>query len=205
MNHPQVSQKPAQASSKAMVKRPAKQRFIPANAEAREFPAAAVIAYCYQNARGFVFLAYKGRQSKAARHEGYQTEAARDEYLARYVSQQLSNEDYKRSRQTAVHGLVPGDIVCSTWGCEQTNVTFFQVLRVPSARSAVVRQIEAELVEDDPFSMTGKKTPKLGIFAARSEELTRRATELHALTGFQSWHGSMRKWDGKPCAVTSYA
>ena len=42
-------------------------RFIPENAETREFPAAAVVAYCYESKRGPALLAYKGRQSKPAR------------------------------------------------------------------------------------------------------------------------------------------
>lgn len=36
-------------------------RFIPENAESREFPAAAVVAYCYESKRGPALLAYKGR------------------------------------------------------------------------------------------------------------------------------------------------
>lgn len=42
-------------------------RFIPENAEAREFPTAAIVAYCYQSKKGPALVAYKGRQSKPCR------------------------------------------------------------------------------------------------------------------------------------------
>lgn len=99
-------------------------RFIPANAETREFPAAAVVAYCYQSDRGPAFVAYKGRQSKPARFYAFPSEEHRDANLADFVKQQTEAEDWKRARRETGHGLTVGDIVYSCWGYEQTNVDF---------------------------------------------------------------------------------
>lgn len=179
-------------------------RYIPENAETRNFPGAAIVAYCYDTGRGAAFLAYKGRQSKPKQHAAFSTVEGRDRALASLVEQHESMEAWKRERKEAQHGLEVGDIVCSVWGYEQTNVTFFEVVRVPSGRSATLRELEAERVEDAPHSMTGTATPKPGQYAQGAKDQTRRATGLHKLSGLKSWHGDAQKWSGKPCRVTWY-
>ena len=179
-------------------------RYIPANAETRDYPAAAVIAYCYQSDRGPAFIAYKGRQSKLAHFLSFQSETRRDEYLATYIHRETEIETYKHARRETGHGLAVGDIVYSVWGYEQTNVEFFEVVRVPSGRSAVVLQIEGDTTEDSPGSMTGWTTPRPGQFQAGAKEQTRRVSGLHSLNGGKSTRGDLQKWDGTPRRVTWY-
>lgn len=181
------------------------QRFIPQNAETRDYPAAAVIAYCFESNGRPAFIAYKGRQSKAAQRLAFQNAENRDKYLADYVARETEREDNKRARQQAEHGLEVGDILVSVWGYDQTNATFFQVVRLPSARSAVIRQITATVTPKPDHSMTGHSEPKPGEFDAQAAEETRRATGLHTLTAGKHWHGELHKWDGKPARVTFYA
>jgi len=181
------------------------QRFIPDNAETREFPAAAVVAYCYESKRGPALLAYKGRQSKPARYLAFGSVEARDRLLSAFVAQEEANEASKRERKQAAHGLAVGDIVYSTWGYEQTNVTFYEVVRLPSGRSATLREIEAETVEDAPGSMTGSSTPKPGQYVQGAKDETRRATGWQTLSAGQRYRGQLYKWDGKPRRVTWYA
>jgi hypothetical protein len=179
-------------------------RYIPINAEARNFPAAAVVAYCYTSDKGPAFIAYKGRQGKPARFLAFSTAERRDNNLTGYIEQQTNFENLKRSRRETGHGLAVGEIVYTVWGCEQTNVDFFEVVRIPSARSAVLRQIECDTIEDKPGSMTGKATPKPGHFVAVAKEETHRAGGLHTLNGGESTRGDFRRWDGTPCRVTWY-
>jgi len=179
-------------------------RFIPANSEVQEFPKAAVVAYCYDSKNGPAYVAYKGRQGKAARHFAFSSLDRRDKHLAGYVEQETNTENFKRSRRETGHGLEVGEIVCAVWGYEQTNVDFFEVLRVPTARSAVVRRIESETIEDEPGSMTGYSTPKPGQFVAVAKEETRRADGLHRLNAGKCCRGDLKKWNGKPQRVTWY-
>jgi hypothetical protein len=44
-----------------------------------------------------------------------------------------------------------GDVVMNTWGYEQTNVEFYQVLEVKN-KSLVVREICADVVKDSTYS-----------------------------------------------------
>lgn len=150
-------------------------------------------------------MAYKGRQSKPARFYAFQSDERRDANLADYVKQQTEQEDRKRERRETGHGLAVGDIVYSSWGYEQTNVDFFEVVRVPSGRSAVVRQIEKEVTESGTGHMSGKATAKPGQFEASAKEATHRAAGLHCLTGGKSAPGNLFKWDGTPRSVSWYA
>ena len=179
-------------------------RYIPANSETRDYPAAAVVAYCFDGKNGPSYVAYKGRQGKPARFFYFSSAERRDRHLANYIDQQTEFEDVKRARRNVDHGLAIGDIVYATWGYEQTNVDFFQVVRVPSTRSAVVRKLESEIIEDAPASMTGHATAKPDQFVAVGKEETRRACGVHMLNG-GGVYGSLAKWDGRPRRVTWYA
>ncbi|QSB03778.1 hypothetical protein JWZ98_22980 (plasmid) [Methylomonas sp. EFPC1] len=179
-------------------------RFIPANSECREFSSAAVVAYCYDSKQGPAYVAYKGRKGKPARCFAFVSEDHRDKHLSTYVEVETNNENFKRSRRETGHGLIAGEIVYAVWGYEQTNVDFFEVVRVSTARSAVIRRIESNTVEDKPGSMTGYATPKPGQFVAVAKEETRRANGFQRLHGGKSSLGDLQKWNGKPCRVTWY-
>jgi hypothetical protein len=93
----------------------------------------------------------------------------------------------------------------STWGYEQTNVTFYQLTRVVSGRSAMVRQIEADTIESKPGCMTGTTTPRPGEFVAGSKDEMRRATGWQTLGAGKTAQGDLEKWAGRPRNVSSYA
>jgi len=180
-------------------------RFIPENAETREFPAAAIVAYCYESKKGPAFVAYKGRQSKPCRFIAFANDERREAYLAELVKTETEVEDWKRARRETAHGLNVGDILFSSWGYEQTNVDFYEVVRVPSARSAVVRQIKQITTEDGCGSMSGVTVPKPGEFSLTAKESIRRAAGRHCLNGGNLSLVSLQKWDGKPKYVSWYA
>ncbi|KGU55898.1 hypothetical protein NY98_02540 [Xanthomonas citri pv. fuscans] len=184
--------------------RPKKTRYIPANAEAREFPQAGVVAYCYGSGVRYALLAYKGRQIRAALNLAFTTAEQRDRHLTSYIERQAANENAKRERRETGHGLAVGDIVYETYGYEQTNVHFYEVTRVPSARSAVVCEIEAEKTEAGEKTMAGTAVPRPGVFKAGAMPRMHRAAYLHALSGGPGHHGSLSKWDGRPKYYSSY-
>ena len=53
-----------------------------------------------------------------------------------------------------------GDVFVSSWGYEQTNVTFYQVLSVHGKKTVTVREIRAN--SEYTHSMVGFKTPDFG-------------------------------------------
>lgn len=177
-------------------------RFIPENAETCEFLAAAIVAYCYESKKGPAFVAYKGRQSKPCRFLAFADDERCETYLAELVKTETEAEICKRARREAVYDLSVGDILFSLWGYDQTNVDFYEVVRVPSARSAVVRQ--ATTASSSGY-MAGVTVPKPGEFVPTAKESTHRAAGRHCLYGGNLSLTSLQKWDGKPKCVSWYA
>lgn len=178
-----------------------KTRFIPENAVERIYPEANATIYRYNTPNSFAFLIYKGRQTKPARHEGYRSDEIRENVLGSWLKKATEAHARKLERQEVEHGLEVGDVVFTTWGYEQTNADFFQVVRVPSGRSAVVREIDSAITEKG--FMSGDAVPKIDCFAKGSEEVLRRAAGLHTITGGRNYR-RLRKWDGKPVGVSWY-
>lgn len=67
-----------------------------------------------------------------------------------------------------------GDVFASSWGYEQTNVNFFQVISVHGKTTVTVRQINADT--HIQHSMAGYKTPSLNHF--NGEPLKRRVRDF---------------------------
>lgn len=63
-------------------------RYIPTNSETRDFPAAVVVAYCFESKNGPAYVAYKGRQGKPARFFAFASPDRRDRHLSNYIDQQ---------------------------------------------------------------------------------------------------------------------
>lgn len=180
-------------------------RNIPEGAELREFPAARMIAYCYEGKFGPAFVVYKGRQTKAFAHFYYPTSAQRDTALLCIVEREAAAVQVSAKNAAArVHGLTVGDVLYESYGYEQTNVNFYQVVRVPSAISVVVIAIAKDTIEHKDLAMTGTVTPKIDCFAAGGKEHMRRAVDAGIVNGF-SGSGCLKKWDGKPKRVSFYA
>ncbi|WP_226982524.1 hypothetical protein [Xanthomonas citri] len=81
---------------------------------------------------------------------------------------------------------------------------FYEVTRVPSARSAVVCEIEAEKTEAGEKAMAGTAVPRPGVFKAGAMPRMHRAAYLHVLSSGAGHHRNLSKWDGRPKNYSSY-
>lgn len=61
------------------------------------------------------------------------------------------------------YGVKVGDIFCMSWGYEQTNVNFFQVVALAGETSVRVREIRPHMSDEKPTcSMAADRTYKIG-------------------------------------------
>ena len=94
------------------------------------------------------------------------------------------------------HGVKVGDLFYTSWGYEQTNVNFFQVIELRGASSALVREVKPQLDEEDAVSsMAADRSYKIpdGILPPARSSVFIADQE----------HGDLRriqisKYDGKP-------
>jgi len=90
-----------------------------------------------------------------------------------------------------------GDILCNTWGWEQTNVDWWQVVAV-GAKTIKIQRIRGKTTETYP--MQGDSVPLRNEFVTGAK--LKRVGEDGTVT---SRFGVFRKWDGKAVAWSAYA
>ena len=182
----------------------ARTRRIPANAETREFPAAGVVAYCYDFSSGPAVLAYEGRKLKATLNGWFPTVEKRDEALAAFVTTRTALRASRQTSRSVAHGLVIGDVVMRSWGYDQTNVDFYQVVRVPSPLSVALRRLKSREVSGNPQALTAKVMPKLNEFETSAQAVIVRACGTGQVGSFKGKTGFLSKWNGLPQNVSFY-
>jgi hypothetical protein len=102
-------------------------------------------------------------------------------------------------------GFKVGDILSSSWGYDQTNITFYQVLKV-TPKTVTVREIRKEYQHG--ADMVGTVLPIRDSFPLRSEE--KRRTVIRSFDGSQPClkmesYEFAYLWKGNPEEFTSYA
>ncbi|MFA4445451.1 hypothetical protein P2A95_21620 [Xanthomonas perforans] len=159
--------------------------------------------YTADDGSRFYLQAFAGKAVRACRRVSG--------YYRSVESPNLAIEQFKQSRAshhaahllrrqaaTRPHTLQVGDVLNTSWGYEQTNVEFFQVVAVTGAM-ATLREIAASYTEAG--FMSGKKTPHVGRFTG--EPIRRRVGVSNTVKIDSSRRAT--PWDGRPQHVSSYA
>jgi hypothetical protein len=101
------------------------------------------------------------------------------------------------------HDIKPGDIVYNSWGYDQTNIDFYQVVAV-TAKTISIREIKCCSVDYNGHQMTGSTVAVKDSFC--SDVVMKKTPYLFC----GSWrinfeYGAGGVWDGKPMAFSCYA
>jgi hypothetical protein len=134
--------------------------------------------------------------------------AERDEYLKKFMARIQYRLDQQAERKAArasfVNPAKVGDILDSSWGYEQTNIDFYEVIEV-KGKSIVIREISQEKVGGGHW-MTGTCTPRPGHF--KGEPMTKFVRPHYSNVGYSvsvNGFAIATLWDGKPQSWTAYA
>lgn len=108
-----------------------------------------------------------------------------------------------RPYQEPMHDIKVGDVFTYSWGYEQTNIDFFQVVST-TEKTVSIRKITAGQADYDHQFMSGHKVAIKNAFT--SDEIIRKTP--YYFSG--SWrikfdYGTGCKWDEKPQLFTCYA
>lgn len=149
-------------------------------------------------------IAFTGKARKSAWYYSFsgktgleRMHAHIDSYLKGLEAHFAEKEKYKAARAAVVASdfFKVGDIVSNSWGWEQTNVDWYQVVGV-TKKFVDLRPIAGKLTEYTQ-AMAGYSIPIPGKFT--SEEITRHGIYPSGDScGVNFKHGSGSKWDGKP-------
>jgi hypothetical protein len=153
-------------------------------------------------------IAYRGN---AARSEWFYRFTSENSFLStvtRFFQSIAEHEDRKEQRKKEkrdfITALKPGDILVTSWGYEQTNVDFYQVIEVTGKQTIVIREIQGTVTENGCY-MQGSVMPRPNEWARDSLLIKKRVqvfggNEYVSMTGYSSAH----KWDGKPMFCSWY-
>lgn len=132
--------------------------------------------------------------------------AKRDAYIAsqveNFVKHQESKKEERAKRIPTAEDLKKvqvGDIFYNSWGYEQTNVDFYQVVAL-SGQSVTIRKIQSKMVRENAF-MSGFVVAVKDAFVERAEPTKKR---LKFYEGKPSI-GSCYPWDGREQFCSWYA
>jgi len=103
---------------------------------------------------------------------------------------------------TNTQALPIGTVVVNTWGYDQTNVDFYEVVKA-SSQFVTLRELKSTTTESSPLSMSGTTVPQIdGEDRYTSEETSRRKV-VDGRVNFE--FGGGKVWDGKPQRCSWYA
>ena len=148
---------------------------------------------------------WKGRGKKPAVYSRFNTEKRRDQKVDDEIrfwkEKQAGKAKAAADKKAFTHDYKVGDILYASWGYDQTNVNFYQVVEVPSGKTIKIREIGQQVVKNDGHG-SSKVTATKGIFIGKV--LTKRVRTNGSVKINQSF--SAYKWDGKPkLSDTGYA
>lgn len=119
------------------------------------------VVYCYSARDRLCAVAYIGKRAKPEWHYSYKSEEQREariQDLFESVTAWQARKAAQRAAARQPHGLQVGDILHTSWGYEQTNIEYFEVVGV---RGAVVdlREIAQERTETGFMQYRAKPIP----------------------------------------------
>ena len=160
----------------------------------------------WTNAQGKpVLRVFKGKSGKAVSHYYYGSVEHREETMRGFMKTADSRERHKLERAEARKNMINvfkvGDILYSSWGYDQTNIDFYEVVGV-TAKSVKLEKIGGKVSKDEDGG--GYTIPLVADTSHRTGKVFMRRVSSYngegyvSISSFQSAH----KWDGRPLHET---
>lgn len=173
--------------------------WIPENAPELTPEGTDLVLYPWQlgTAQGIRYglVGFMGRQSKPYVNYTYRSEAERDRRMNQFIESRRAQIKQKLDEQVAKRefktSLFYGDVLCTSWGYDQTNVDFYEVVEVVGPQMIAVRQVAAEVVKEDGHSE--QVVPVPGQYIGRELRVRVQRGDKAKIEGHYA-----SPWNGKP-------
>lgn len=181
---------------------------IPAGAMKVAHKASSAVAYLYTTSTGKPgALVFHGKSQKPAWRYYFKDAATREQRIGEFFKN-VAGWEARKAEQAAErkaklaggHKLEVGHILKSSWGYEQTNICYYQVIRLIGRRMVELREI-GQVRDEGPHYMTGTCTPRLDNFIG---EPFRRQVNIDGCGVKVESYEYASLWDGKVGHWTAY-
>lgn len=122
------------------------------------------VCYTYQSAGKPCAMGFAGKQSKPAFRYSFRDETRRQEYINQFFDSQRQRketiEKRREDRRKEGRGLEVGNVLKATWGYDQTNVDYYEVVALIGLRMVELRELKQMTIETG--DMRGQCAPIKG-------------------------------------------
>ncbi len=147
-------------------------------------------------------MGYGGKRSKPDFNYIFRNQERRDDYVSKYIEGLRESQEYaskRRADRSKPHSLKVGDILYTSWGYDQTNVDFYQVVEVIGKCTVVIREVGQKTID-------GFGGPSEKVVAVKDsfigEPMTKRSNSTNSVR--IASYASASPWDGQPKHQTGF-
>lgn len=180
-------------------------RYFPSDCKITEYKDIDVVIGVKHNDNKCTAIAYSGTKEKHDWYYSFEKFTDNEAYMNKYIYDYIS-----RMRKNKIQRLAPGinelpfkvgDFIYSSWGYEQTNVDFFEIIEIKSPNTIILREVEQERKETS--FMAGNTIPLKGCYI--SNPLKKRVQWFNKKPMVTIDSQIANLWEGNPLSYSSYA
>jgi len=177
--------------------------FIPKNATKISAKDSSAVAYLYTDTKDRPCArVFSGKRNKPDSRYYYRSDAERAKFVTIEFDTVREREAAKKERQASrkaeKRGLSVGDIVDSSWGYDQTNVEFYEVIALVGKTMVELREL-AQTREDTHWAQW-RTMPVLGSYISKSFRRVAKSGWVNITS-----HYGASLWNGQPRSASNYA
>lgn len=147
--------------------KPAREHFIrPHHSLAHAKPELGIAVYYSDQGRPTA-IGFYGKKQRPAFHYSYRDAAHRERSVASWLEQVQKSLAHRAQRKATAaaeraqpHTLQVGDVLVASWGYEQTNIDWYEVIELKGRHYVVLRELKVKTVETG--WLRGKSVPLPG-------------------------------------------
>lgn len=167
-------------------------------------------SWTYEERGLFFAMGFRGKSAKPSYHYRYSTAEKREQSVSeglaenrrRHMQREAEKAQARAQRKAFTTSLEVGDVVYASWGYDQTNVEYYQVVEVlPSRKQVVVRKVgygSHEYTGPDAGYVTPQKDSFIG-------EPQRRPVGVGDVVQMGRSYRNASKWNGQKQYRSTYA
>lgn len=154
---------------------------------------------------------YRGKGFKPIANYSFKTLERADAFVVEAKQKEAERVAYIATRKAersakAAAFVMPykvGDVLHGSWGYDQTNCEFFEILDILGKRAVVIRELKHVHVAGSAGSMSESVIADRGADRFHGSELRK----IVGVDGYVRLHTScsLHAWDGRPCYSSWYA
>tara|TARA_Y100000310_G_scaffold13096_1_gene13444 strand:+ start:387 stop:935 length:549 start_codon:yes stop_codon:yes gene_type:complete len=149
---------------------------------------------------GLIAIGFHGRAQTPDWFIQFKSEEDRDLHIRQFIESRIAHKELISERKAArekAHTLKIGDILVSSWGYDQTNVDFYQVIKTTS-RTVTIQSI-AQAVENSELTYDGVVAARDSFYGKPMQKVVDGASNSVRIESFAYAH----PWNGEAVYQTN--